>query len=101
MWVKSHTQKGYFLKHIPWETHGKGYGIKAVLSFFFFFFQGFSIKDVSWIPHIVEFHVPFNHQGEQMKVVFTDGSCLQSALNFLCPIEEMIFFGNATFDADG
>ena len=36
-----------------------------------------------------------------MKVVFTDGSCLQSALNFLCPIEEMIFFGNATFDADG
>lgn len=56
---------------------------------------------MSWIPHIVEFHVPFNHQGEQMKVVFTDGSCLQSALNFLCPIEEMIFFGNATFDADG
>lgn len=43
----------------------------------------------------------FNHQSSQRKAVFTDGSCLQSALNFLCQMEEMIFFGKATFDADG
>lgn len=49
----------------------------------------------------MEFHVLFNHRGKQRKTAFTDESFLQSALNFLCPIEEMIFFGNATFDADG
>lgn len=59
------------------------------------------MKDASWIPHIVEFRVLFNHQGKQREAVFTDRSCLQSALNFLCPVEEMIFFGNATLDADG
>lgn len=49
----------------------------------------------------MEFHVLVNHGGKQRKIAFTDESCLQSALNFLCPREEMIFFGNATFDADG
>lgn len=59
------------------------------------------IKDASWIPHVMKFHALFSHQHTQRKAAFTDGLCLQSALNFLCPTEEMIFFGNATFDADG
>lgn len=43
----------------------------------------------------------FNHQNKQRQAAFADGLCLQSALNFLCPTEEKICFGNATFGADG
>lgn len=71
------------------------------LYYIFSFSRGCKVKDVSWILRIVNFHVPFNHRGKQRNAAFTDGLYLQSALNFLCPTEELIFLGHATFDADG
>lgn len=68
---------------------------------YFSFFEVSAWKMHPGFPHIVEFHVLFNHQGKQREAVFTGRSCLQSALNFLRPAEEMVFCGNATFDADG
>lgn len=103
LWVDSHIKNTISCNKVLEKLMERDMPQKPYCHFFLFICLRFQHKrcilDSTYgeVPRIKL----FNHQGMQRKAVFTGGSCLQSALNFLCPMEEMIFFGKATFDTDG